>query len=153
MLGAALVALALVAPAVATADDDDGWRGRDRDRYDDDDDDRDRWRHDHDRDRHRDDWRHDRGRHKGWYKHGRGHGYDRHRRFDVPPHIAHYRDYDRWYHGRVYHRAHRHYHPVYAFPAYGPRGPYYEPTAYCEGNYFARGGFYYDGPRLGIRWF
>jgi hypothetical protein len=160
LIGAALLAGSVAAPATAAAaaaDDDDsrrhGWRDRDRDRYDDDDRDRDRWRHrDRDRDRDRGDWRHDRGRHRGWYKdRDRGH-YDRRHEFEVPRHIARHRDYERYYHGRVYDRPHRHYHPVYAFPVYGPRGVVYEPHAYCGDTYYGRGAFHYDGPRLSIRW-
>jgi hypothetical protein len=71
----------------------------------------------------------------------------------VPRHIYRHRDYERYYHGREYHRGHRHYHPVYAFPVYGPRGVAYAPYAYCGDAYYGRGAFHYDGPRLSIRWF
>lgn len=148
-------------PAAAEPDrrERNEWRDRD-DRHD-----RDRWRH---RDRGRDhrwDDRHDRGRHRGHDRYDRRGRYDRRDRYDrrwernrfdrgfrVPARIHSFRDYDRYHYGRIYHRGHRHHHPVLAFP-HEIRGVVsYVPYAYCEGALFERGAFFYDGPRLSIRW-
>jgi hypothetical protein len=161
----ALLAVAAAQPAAAGADDrdrgrDDWRRGGDRWEHRGDRHDRDRWR---DRDRHRDrrDRKHwDRGRHdrRHWDRDRHDRRWDRRwddrhdRRFRVPGRLGAYRDYDRYYHGRVYHRAHRHHHRVYAFPVFVRGAVHYEPYAYCDDAFFQRGAFYYDGPRLSIRW-
>jgi hypothetical protein len=62
--------------------------------------------------------------------HARGH-----RDFVVPIRLspralATYRDY---HHGRIYYRAHRHYHAVYNFPVYTSAGWASRPHYYCNG--------------------
>ncbi|HVS12388.1 MAG TPA: hypothetical protein VMV46_00560 [Thermoanaerobaculia bacterium] len=149
----AMLALATAQPVAAEPDhrhrDRDEWRHRDH-------------RSDHwkDRDRHRDrrDRRHwDRGRHdrRHWDRGRHGRPGDRRRddrRFRAPQRIGSFSDYDRYHHGRVYHRAHRHHHQVYAFPVLVRDVVHYEPYAYCDGGFYQRGAFFYDGPRLSIRW-
>ena len=136
----------------------DGWRDR-RDH-----DDRDRWRHD-DRRRDRDRWeRRDRDRghrrwegrdHRGWDRHdrGRGRGHQRfERNFRAPARIDSFHRYERYHYGRVFYPAHRHHHRILAFP-YEARGAvHYVPHAYCGDALFGTGAFFYDGPRLSIRW-
>lgn len=131
-------------------------------------------RADHDHGKHR--YRHDRGHRWGHYDRGphyRGHerrGYWRHRsrdsgryhrpsyrhaprrHFEIPRRIARFRDYSRWLHGRTYYHPHGHEHRIYRFPVYYGHQVRYEPFAYCGGKLHSRGSFYYDGPRLSIRW-
>ena len=47
--------------------------------------------------------------------------------------MASYRDYHR---GRVYYKAHRHYHAVYRFPVYTRAGRDYQPHYYCNGELY-----------------
>jgi hypothetical protein len=46
-----------------------------------------------------------------------------------------------YYHDRVYHRGHGHFHMVYRFPVAGPHGVVYQPHVYCEGGLFVGAGF------------
>jgi hypothetical protein len=59
--------------------------------------------------------------------------------------VGHYRPY---YKQRVYHRAHRHYHPVYAFPIHTSHGLAYREVPYCGGP---RGYVAFAGPRLAFQ--
>jgi hypothetical protein len=165
-LGLAItVALSVATPALAAPepesqsrydrrdnDRDRGWRNergdRDHGRYDRRDD---RYRRD---DRHGsryDDRRYDDRRYDD-RRHDRGYNDRGNRRFAIPSRIHNHNDYRSYYHGRIYHREHRHYHVVYSFPVFYPSGLVYEPYAYCGESYFGGGAFYYDGPRLSIRW-
>lgn len=49
--------------------------------------------------------------------------------------------YRAYYHDRVYHRGHGHFHTVYHFPVAGPHGVVYQPHVYCEGGLFVGAGF------------
>ena len=122
----------------------------------------DRHRYDHRYDRHRRDHRYDRHRYDHRYdRHRRDHRYDRHyrgsyndpyryrsnpyryRSFSIPRMIVHdlLHHYRPYHHGRLYHKAHGHYHQVYRFPVYADHGVEYYPYAYCEGSFFGRGTF------------
>jgi hypothetical protein len=91
--------------------------------------------------------------HKHVVKH-RGHSHHRHvsrsvrvvhtRRTVVVPHRIQVHQapaYRAYYHDRVYHRGHGHFHMVYRFPVAGPHGVVYQPRVYCEGGLFVGAGF------------
>ena len=177
-IGLALVLTPALSPAVAAPDrgkhryEKRDHRGqREHRRHDDHHRYRDDRGHKHHRDSYRD-WKHHRDhrfRHGHWKKsrhyyqrpyasHTRyqrhGH-YARYDRFVVPKRIVHrHYEYERYFHGRVYHSGHRHHHHVYRFPVYTDHGWRDRLHYYCGDDLYTTGSFVIHGDRFsfGFSW-